>query len=90
MRQKSNSPGVVRDACAHQPAGKPGSTARPKRRSALCSMACAARPQSRRALPARRHRREHVLLLAGKRRLDTAWALLPWAYPTAQPLKDAA
>ena len=42
MKQKSEPPGVVRDACPQHPAGQPGSTTRPKRRSALCSMACAA------------------------------------------------
>lgn len=40
---------------------KPGSTTRPKRGSALCSMTCAAN-LNRRALPTRRRRREHVLL----------------------------
>ena len=64
MRQKSNSsPASSGDACPQHSAGNPEALTRPKRRSALCLMACAAETSIAELCPARRHRREHVLLL---------------------------
>jgi transposase len=63
MRQKSNStPGVVRDARPQHPAGNPEARCG-RREDPDCARWPARRDINRRALPAQRHRREHVLLL---------------------------
>ena len=79
MRKKSNSTPSSSRRLSARSGGQPRSTTRPKR-NPHCARWPARRDLNRRDLPARRHRRKHVLLLVkefletGKRQLagDTA------------------